>query len=156
LVYFHFGIYFFLYFSSTSFFLIFQNNARASAKCTDPGASLLNEEGVAVMERAFADDADEDLQSLLASMRRWTAWLFVVFVFVFGLLNLCLFLFVGELTLFDCSRGFASLLTCVEAEEKFSDAVKVSGGYHRAYANLALVKFAQGKEDLAVDYISKV
>lgn len=85
-----------------------KNNARAYAKGQDPGASLLNEEGVAIMERAFADDNDEDLQSLLT-----------------------------------------------KAEEKFSDAVKVSGGYHRAYANLALVKFSQGKEDLAVNYISK-
>lgn len=45
-----------------------QNNARAYAKGQDPGASLLNEEGVAIMERAFADDNDEDLQSLLTSM----------------------------------------------------------------------------------------
>lgn len=73
------------------------------------------------MEKAFADDPDDDLQTILSST--------------------------------ECSCVSRLL---VEAEEKFGDAVKVSGGYHRAYANLALVKFAQGKEEQAIDYISKV
>lgn len=42
-----------------------------------------------------------------------------------------------------------------KAEEKFLEAIKTSDNYHRAYANLALVKFAQGKEEKAIDYINK-
>lgn len=58
-------------------------------------------------------------------------------------------------TLFADSEKIESQHILDGAEEKFLSAIKKNPTYHRAYANLALVKFAQGKEDKALDYINQ-